>query len=146
MKDILIEFLIKNKEYCPIIRKENTYNITISKEIPYTNKVFNIEDGTIFLFGNKFTIENNIIEFDTIYFNSTVTTAFGVQLKTEKHKIQLTDDEITYLILLYILSIIHFFGSLSFASISIQSFPLVLTVIIYIYLFWLVFGKNKNAS
>lgn len=50
---------------------------------------------------------------------------------------------ITYLILLYILNIIHFFGSLSFASISIQSFPLVITIAIYIYIFWWVFKDYK---
>ncbi|MFA6999656.1 MAG: ComEC/Rec2 family competence protein [Candidatus Paceibacterota bacterium] len=50
---------------------------------------------------------------------------------------------ITYIILLYMLSVIHFFGSLSFASISIQSFPLVLTILIYFFLLWWVF-KNKN--
>lgn len=43
---------------------------------------------------------------------------------------------ITYLILLYILSVIHFFGSLSFASVSIQSFPLLLTIFIYGVLLW----------
>jgi competence protein ComEC len=43
---------------------------------------------------------------------------------------------ITYLILLYILSVIHFFGTLSFSSVSIQSFPLLLTVFIYIFLFY----------
>jgi competence protein ComEC len=48
---------------------------------------------------------------------------------------------ISYLILLYILSIIHFFGVLSFASISIQSFPLLLTVSIYGFLLWWVFKK-----
>ncbi len=46
---------------------------------------------------------------------------------------------ITYLILLYILSVIHFFGSLSFASISIQSFPLVFTILIYSFLSWWIF-------
>jgi competence protein ComEC len=46
---------------------------------------------------------------------------------------------ISYLILLYILSVIHFFGSLSFASVTIQSFPLFLTIIIYIFLIWWVF-------
>jgi competence protein ComEC len=48
---------------------------------------------------------------------------------------------ITYLILLYILSVIHFFGSLSFSSISIQSFPLLLTIVIYSFLFWWMFKK-----
>ncbi len=51
---------------------------------------------------------------------------------------------ISYLILLYILSVISFFGSLSFASISIQSFPLILTIFIYILLLWWVFKKNNN--
>ncbi len=51
---------------------------------------------------------------------------------------------ISYLILLYILSTIHFLGSLSFASVTIQSFPLVLTILIYIFLLWWVFGKIKN--
>ena len=49
---------------------------------------------------------------------------------------------ITYLILLYILSIIHFLGSLSFASISIQSFPLLITILIYIFLLRWVFGEK----
>ena len=48
---------------------------------------------------------------------------------------------ISYLILLYILSVIHFFCSLSFASVSIQSFPLILTILIYIFLLWWVFRK-----
>jgi len=48
---------------------------------------------------------------------------------------------ISYLILLYILSIIHFLGSLSFASITIQSFPLVITVLIYSALLWWIFKK-----
>lgn len=49
---------------------------------------------------------------------------------------------ISYLILLYILSVIHFLGSLSFASVTIQSFPLFLTILIYIFLFWWVFKDN----
>ena len=48
---------------------------------------------------------------------------------------------IAYLILLYILSVIHFFGTLSFASVTIQYFPLSLTVIIYIFLLWWIFKK-----
>lgn len=48
---------------------------------------------------------------------------------------------ISYIILLYILSVIHLFGSLPFASISIQSFPLLLTIVIYGFLFWWVY-KN----
>ena len=50
---------------------------------------------------------------------------------------------ISYLILLYILSVIHFLGTLSFASVTIQSFPLILTILIYIYLLWWVFKKEK---
>ncbi|KKQ19704.1 MAG: internalization-related competence protein ComEC/Rec2 protein, partial [Candidatus Nomurabacteria bacterium GW2011_GWC2_36_9] len=49
---------------------------------------------------------------------------------------------ITYLILLYMLSVIHFFGTLSFASVSIQSFPLFLTILIYIGLLWWVHRNN----
>ncbi|HAE36985.1 MAG: internalization-related competence protein ComEC/Rec2 protein [Candidatus Nomurabacteria bacterium GW2011_GWF2_35_66] len=49
---------------------------------------------------------------------------------------------ITYLILLYMLSVIHFFGSLSFSSVSIQSFPLVLTIVIYGFLLWWVHKDN----
>lgn len=51
---------------------------------------------------------------------------------------------ISYLILLYILSVIHLLGALSFSSITIQSFPLFLTIIIYIFLFWWVFRGIKN--
>ena len=49
---------------------------------------------------------------------------------------------ITYLILLYMLSVIHFFGSLPFASLSIQRFPLVITILLYIFLVWWVFKKD----
>ncbi|HLP86469.1 MAG TPA: ComEC/Rec2 family competence protein [Candidatus Paceibacterota bacterium] len=52
---------------------------------------------------------------------------------------------IAYLILAYILFVIHFFGSLSFASISIQSFPLFLTILIYGFLLWWVF-RNIGKS
>ncbi len=52
---------------------------------------------------------------------------------------------ISYLLLAYILYVIHLFGSLSFASFNIQRFPLLLTIIIYIFLIWWVFGK-KNAK
>lgn len=51
---------------------------------------------------------------------------------------------ITYLILLYILSVIHFFGSLSFASISIQSFPLSVTILIYIFLLYWIFSRSTK--
>jgi len=49
---------------------------------------------------------------------------------------------ISYLILLYILSVIHFLGSLSFASVTIQSFPLLLTILLYIFLLYWVFKKG----
>ncbi len=49
---------------------------------------------------------------------------------------------ISYLILLYILSVIHFLGSLSFASVTIQSFPLLLTILLYIFLLWWMFKKG----
>lgn len=49
---------------------------------------------------------------------------------------------ISYIILIYILSIIHFFGALSFASVTIQSFPLVLTILIYIYLLKIIFYRS----
>ncbi len=52
---------------------------------------------------------------------------------------------IAHLLLLYILSVIHFFASLSFTSMTIQSFPLLLTMILYIFIIWWVFGKQiKN--
>ena len=51
---------------------------------------------------------------------------------------------ISYLILLYILSVIHFMASLPFASVSIFSFPLILTILIYIFLFWWVFRKKNT--
>ena len=50
---------------------------------------------------------------------------------------------ISYLILLYILSVIHYLASLSFASISILSFPLFLTILIYTFLLWWVFKMEK---
>ncbi|MBK5215684.1 MAG: ComEC/Rec2 family competence protein [Candidatus Pacebacteria bacterium] len=49
---------------------------------------------------------------------------------------------LAYLVLLYILSVIHLLGSLSFASVTIQSFPLLLTIFIYIFLLWWVFKDN----
>ena len=53
---------------------------------------------------------------------------------------------ISYIILSYILSTIHFLGSLSFASVTIQSFPLVLTILIYAFLLWWVFRKSNNSA
>lgn len=49
----------------------------------------------------------------------------------------------SYLILLYILSVIHYLSSLSFASVSILSFPLFLTILIYTFLLWWVFKMEK---
>jgi len=50
---------------------------------------------------------------------------------------------ISYLILLYILSTIHFFGTLYFSSVTVQYFPLPLTIVVYIFLLWWVF-KDKS--
>jgi len=49
---------------------------------------------------------------------------------------------ISELLLSYILGVIHFFASLPFASLNIKSFPLILTVLIYILLIGWVFRKN----
>ncbi len=53
---------------------------------------------------------------------------------------------IAYLLLTYILHIIHFFASLPFASVVIPYFPLVLTFILYALLVYWVFRKNKSIS
>ena len=50
---------------------------------------------------------------------------------------------IAHVLLLYILSVIHFFASLPFASVTIQAFPLVLMLILYGLLLWWVF---RNSS
>lgn len=50
---------------------------------------------------------------------------------------------IAHLILSYILSLINFFANFSFSSINIQSFPLVATIFLYIFLIWWVL-KNKK--
>lgn len=44
----------------------------------------------------------------------------------------------------YLLLVIHFFASLPFASLSIKSFPLSLTLVIYGLIFWLVFIKKTR--
>lgn len=49
---------------------------------------------------------------------------------------------ISYLILAYILFIIHFFGTLSFASVTVHSFPLALTILCYIFLLRWAFKKD----
>ncbi len=46
-------------------------------------------------------------------------------------------------LLSYILSVIHFFASLPFASVTIQSFPLIITLILYVLILWWVFKKQK---
>lgn len=50
-----------------------------------------------------------------------------------------------HLILSYILSIIHFFASFSFASTVVTSFPLVVTVVLYLGIFWWV-HNTKHAT
>lgn len=49
---------------------------------------------------------------------------------------------IAQLLLSYILFVINFFASLPLASINIKSFPLVLTITIYGFLFWWIFRKK----
>jgi competence protein ComEC len=49
---------------------------------------------------------------------------------------------VAHLLLSYILSIIHFFASLPFASVTIQSFPLLLTLALYGFLLWWVWRKR----
>lgn len=46
------------------------------------------------------------------------------------------------LFLSYILAMVHFFASLPFASVNIKSFPLLITIILYVLLFWWVFKKK----
>ena len=53
---------------------------------------------------------------------------------------------VSYLILSYILFVIHFFASLSFSSLTFSSFPLILTILIYAYLLWWIFKKNKTLD
>lgn len=50
---------------------------------------------------------------------------------------------ISQLLLSYMLSVVHFFASLPFASINIKSFPLILTLTIYAFLAWWIFGKEE---
>jgi competence protein ComEC len=51
---------------------------------------------------------------------------------------------VAHLLLSYILSVIHYFGALPFASVTTRSFPLVITILLYIFLIWWVFRKNKE--
>jgi competence protein ComEC len=50
------------------------------------------------------------------------------------------------LLLSYILLVIHFFASLSFASVNIKSFPLIVTILLYIILLLWVFKKKIHQS
>ena len=49
---------------------------------------------------------------------------------------------ISHLILSYILGVIHFFASFSFASITLKSFPLSVTFALYTFIIWWVFKKR----
>lgn len=51
----------------------------------------------------------------------------------------------SYFILYYILYIIKFFGSFDFASITIQAFPVSVTILIYAFLLWWIFKKKKDV-
>ena len=50
------------------------------------------------------------------------------------------------LLLSYILSIIHFFAELPFASVTIKSFPLLLTLILYVFLVRWILKKSEMPS
>lgn len=50
---------------------------------------------------------------------------------------------ISYLILFYILFVVHALGSLSFSSVTVHSFPLIFTLIMYAFLLWWIFKKSK---
>ncbi len=51
---------------------------------------------------------------------------------------------IAHIILSYILGVIHFFASFSFASTTIKSFPLLITIILYILILWWVFRRRLD--
>ncbi len=53
---------------------------------------------------------------------------------------------VAYLPLKYILSMIHFFASLPFASTTIKSFPLFLMIALYTFLIWWVFIKKEKLN
>lgn len=52
---------------------------------------------------------------------------------------------VSHLLLGYILAVIHFFASLPFASVTISSFPLIVTLILYGLIAWWVFKKRKTV-
>ena len=49
---------------------------------------------------------------------------------------------IAHLFLKYILAVIHFFASVPFASVTIQSFPIILTILLYILIFYWAFKRE----
>lgn len=49
---------------------------------------------------------------------------------------------IAHIFLKYILSVIHFFASMPFASVTIKSFPIIITILLYILMLWWVFRKD----
>jgi len=49
---------------------------------------------------------------------------------------------IAYLFLGFELKVIHLFSNFSFASITVSNFPIVLTILIYLYFIYFLFGKN----
>ncbi len=51
---------------------------------------------------------------------------------------------LSYLLLHYELSVISFFSNLPFSSLSIPDFPLVLTILIYLYFAYLLFGRSAK--
>jgi len=53
---------------------------------------------------------------------------------------------IAHLLLLYILSIIHFFASLSYASVTVRSFPIVLVIFLYILIIYWVLPKDNTSE
>jgi competence protein ComEC len=62
------------------------------------------------------------------------------------HIIALPFAYVSYLLLKYILFVIHFFASLPFASATIPQFPLIGTIILYIFIFWYIFHKPKKLT
>jgi competence protein ComEC len=52
---------------------------------------------------------------------------------------------ISYLFLHYELSVISFFSNLPFASFSFPDFPLILTILIYAYFIYRLFGRNIKS-
>jgi competence protein ComEC len=52
---------------------------------------------------------------------------------------------ISYLFLHYELSVVSFFSNLPFAAFSFSDFPLILTILIYVYFIYRLFGKNVKS-